>query len=272
MGATKLQILGVTKEFTDPALGTRFEVLQEVNLDIQAGEFLTIVGPSGCGKTTLLRILDGLVRPSRGRILLDGHEVTEPGFDRAFVFQRGGLFPWRTVLGNVAFGLETRGEPAAGRVRRAQELLRLVGLEGFAHYYPHQISGGMQQRVNLARALAVNPEVLLMDEPFAALDAQTREIMQRELLRIWRAERKTVVFVTHQIDEAIYLSDRVVVMSARPGRIKMLASVDLPRPRDIDLKRTSEFLKYAKEIWEVIKEEVEKTLSLEFGKEPGRGA
>ncbi len=264
MNRAKLEILGVAKDFADPADGRQVEVLREVSLDIQAGEFLTIVGPSGCGKTTLLRILAGLIRPSRGRVLLNGREVVEPGFERAFVFQRGALFPWRTVLGNVIFGLETRGESAEARRTRGRELLHLVGLEAFGHYYPFQISGGMQQRVNLARALAVNPDVLLMDEPFAALDAQTREVMQRELLRIWAAERKTVIFVTHQIDEAVYLSDRVVVLTARPGRIKLVGDVDLGRPRDIEIKRTPEFLKYEKEMWEVIRDEVEKTLSREF--------
>ncbi|HYY87699.1 MAG TPA: ABC transporter ATP-binding protein, partial [Chloroflexota bacterium] len=227
--------------------------------------------------TTLLRIVDGLMAPTQGTILVDGRPVTGPGPDRGFVFQQDALFPWRTVLANVIFGLEVQGRHKRESKERANRLLQLVGLAGFEHLFPHELSGGMRQRANLARALTIDPDVLLMDEPFASLDAQTREIMQAELLRIWRsggkaatgtdtmvspANRKTVLFVTHQIDEAVYLSDKVVVMTSRPGRVKAVLDVDIPRPRDLSVKRTPHFLDLVDEIWKMIEEEVKAALQI----------
>jgi ABC-type nitrate/sulfonate/bicarbonate transport system ATPase subunit len=205
--------------------------LYNISLAIKKNEFVSLLGPSGCGKTTLIRIIAGLIPADKGEIRVDGWTVTAPGQDRCMVFQQFGLLPWRTVVNNVEFGLEIDGMPRDERRATAQEYLELVGLKGFEEYYPHQISGGMQQRVGIARALSKKPEILLMDEPFGAVDAQTREQLQEELLKIWAQTETTVVFVTHSIDEAIYLSDRVVVMQARPGRIKEEVAVDLPRPR-----------------------------------------
>jgi NitT/TauT family transport system ATP-binding protein len=242
--------------------GQRFAALRDVSLEVQAGEFISLVGASGCGKTTLLRIVDGLVPPSRGEVLVNGKVVTKPGPDRGFVFQQDALFPWRTVLDNILFGLEVQGKVKRDARARADALIRLVGLGGFAQHFPHELSGGMRQRANLARALTIDPDILLMDEPFAALDAQTREIMQSELLRIWRNNRKTVMFVTHQIDEAVYLADRVVVMTSRPGQIKAVLDVDIPRPRDLSVKRTPEFLGLVDAIWKMIEEEVKAALRI----------
>jgi NitT/TauT family transport system ATP-binding protein len=205
--------------------------LHNISLVIQKNEFVSLLGPSGCGKTTLIRIIAGLLAADRGEILVNQRPVTAPGRDRCMVFQQFGLLPWRTVLSNVEFGLEIEGVAKEERAEIARKYLDLVGLTGFDDYYPHQISGGMQQRVGIARALSKKPDILLMDEPFGAVDAQTREQLQEELLKIWAQTDTTVVFVTHSIDEAIYLSDRVVVMQARPGRIKEELSVELPRPR-----------------------------------------
>ena len=205
--------------------------LYNISLAIKKNEFVSLLGPSGCGKTTLIRIIAGLIPSDKGEVRVDGRTVTAPGQDRCMVFQQFGLLPWRTVIHNVEFGLEIDGVPHHERRAAAQKYLELVGLKGFEDYYPHQISGGMQQRVGIARALSKKPEILLMDEPFGAVDAQTREQLQEELLKIWAQTETTVVFVTHSIDEAIYLSDRVVVMQARPGRIKEEVGVDLPRPR-----------------------------------------
>jgi NitT/TauT family transport system ATP-binding protein len=240
--------------------GQRFIALRDVSLDIGQGEFISLVGASGCGKTTLLRIVDGLVKPTVGQVCVDGRPVTRPGPDRGFVFQQDALFPWRTVLDNIIFGLEVQGKRKREALERADELVRLVGLTGFERHFPHELSGGMRQRANLARALTIDPEILLMDEPFAALDAQTRELMQAELLRVWRSNRKTVMFVTHQIDEAVYLSDRVVVMTSRPGQIKAVLEVDIPRPRDLAVKRTPRFLELVDAIWKMIEEEVKAAL------------
>jgi len=242
--------------------GRRFEALRDVSIDVEAGEFISIVGASGCGKTTLLRIADGLIKPTRGEISVDGRPVSGPGPDRGFVFQQDALFPWRTVLDNVIFGLEVQGRKKSESRARADGLVRLVGLSGFEHHFPHELSGGMRQRANLARALTIDPDVLLMDEPFAALDAQTREIMQAELLRIWRSNKKTVLFVTHQIDEAVFLADRVVVMTSRPGQVKAVLDVNIPRPRDLTIKRTPRFLEVVDEIWKMIEEEVKAALAI----------
>jgi NitT/TauT family transport system ATP-binding protein len=205
--------------------------LHNVSFSVRNKEFVCLLGPSGCGKTTLIRVVAGLIRPDRGEIRVDGKAVTAPGRDRCMVFQQFGLLPWRTVLGNVEFGLEIEGIARDERQKVAREYLALVGLAGFEDYYPHQISGGMQQRVGIARALSKQPDILLMDEPFGAVDAQTREQLQEELLKIWAKTNNTVIFVTHSIDESIYLSDRVIIMQSRPGRIKEEVKIDLPRPR-----------------------------------------
>jgi NitT/TauT family transport system ATP-binding protein len=240
-------------------LGKRFgtlDVLRGIDLEVAEGEFISIVGPSGCGKTTFLRIVAGLEQATTGTIALDGRVVTGPGSDRGFVFQNDSLLPWRSVLSNAMIGPEVNGKTDEAARARTMELLRLVGLAGFEKYYPRQLSGGMRQRVNLARALAVDPKILLMDEPFSALDAQTREIMQTELLRIWEQGRKTALFVTHQIDEAVYLSDRILVFARRPGRIQEIVPIDLPRPRPLSIKRTPEFIALVDHIWGLIEEDV----------------
>jgi len=241
------------------ALNKRFgelDVLRGITLEVERGEFIALVGPSGCGKTTFLRIVAGLEPATSGEVLLDGRAVRAPGGDRGFVFQSDNLLPWRTVLANALIGPEIAGQVGAVERQRTLDLLKLVGLDGFEDYYPRQLSGGMRQRVNLARALAINPEVLLMDEPFSALDAQTREIMQTELLRIWNQGRKTVLFVTHQIDEAVFLADRVLVFGRRPGRIVETIEVRMPRPRALSLKRTPDFVGYVDRIWRLIEDDV----------------
>jgi NitT/TauT family transport system ATP-binding protein len=216
--------------------------LYDISLSIRKNEFVSLLGPSGCGKTTLIRIIAGLLAADRGEVRVNQQGVMAPGRDRCMVFQQFGLLPWRTVLSNVEFGLEIEGMARDERRAVADKYLELVGLKGFENYYPHQISGGMQQRVGIARALSKKPEILLMDEPFGAVDAQTREQLQEELLKIWAQTETTVVFVTHSIDEAIYLSDRVVVMQARPGRIKGEVTIDLPRPRwEGDIKADPRF-------------------------------
>jgi NitT/TauT family transport system ATP-binding protein len=250
----KLEIADISMRFG------ALEALRGIDVAIGAGEFMAIVGPSGCGKTTLLRIVAGLERASGGAVRLDGRVVTAPGPDRGFVFQTDNLLPWRSVLANAMIGLEIAGESGAAVRQRILDLLRLVGLGGFEGYYPRQLSGGMRQRVNLARALAVDPEILLMDEPFSALDAQTREIMQTELLRIWDEGRKTVLFVTHQIDEAVYLADNVLVLARRPGRIQEIVPIGLPRPRPLAVKRTPEFVAYVDRIWRLIEEDVRESV------------
>jgi NitT/TauT family transport system ATP-binding protein len=232
------------------------KALQSFDLDVYEGEFLSIVGPSGCGKSTFLNVLLGLLRPESGDVRLRDQAITGPGTDRAMVFQEFGLLPWRTVQHNVELGLELKGVPADARRATSQRFIEMVGLAGFESHYPHELSGGMKQRVGLARALATDPDVLLMDEPFAALDAQTRDLMQVELLRIWQQARKTVLFVTHQIDEAIYLSDRVIVMTRRPGRTKRIFPIDLPRPRDYEMRVTPEFNDLKLEIWHALKDEI----------------
>jgi len=259
-GVAKLELRGVSMVYAQR--GRPFAAIRDVSLQVEAGQFISIVGASGCGKTTLLRIVDGLIRPTRGQVWVDGRAVDCPGPDRGFVFQQDALFPWRTLLDNVIFGLEIQGRSRQESRARAAGLLTLVGLDGFEHHFPHELSGGMRQRANLARALTIDPDVLLMDEPFAALDAQTREIMQSELLRIWRSNRKTVLFVTHQIDEAVYLADRVVVMTSRPGQVKAVLDIDIPRPRDLSVKRTPAFLELVDEIWKMIEEEVKSALRI----------
>jgi len=230
-----------------------------VDLDVFEGEFLCIVGPSGCGKTTLLRILAGLERPTEGEALVRGRPIEGPGPDRVMVFQDHVLFPWRTVLGNVLFGLELKGVPRREAVEEAMKYIKLVGLEGFEGAYPHELSAGMRQRAALARALACDPDVLLMDEPLSALDAQTRNYMQGELLRIWMETKKTMVMVTHSVEEAVYLGDRVVVLTARPARVKSVVEVELERPRN---RFAPKFIDLRAKILEMLREEVAKTLSM----------
>ncbi|SEO86116.1 NitT/TauT family transport system ATP-binding protein [Halogranum amylolyticum] len=228
-----------TRKVDVDGLGKRYEserqtvqALADVNFDVGDGEFVCIVGPSGCGKTTLFRLIAGLEMPTSGAVRLDGTPVEGPGTDRGMVFQEYGLFPWRTVRENVAFGLEEQGVEKTERKRRIREMLDLVGLSDFADAYPKELSGGMKQRVGIARALAVDPELLLMDEPFGAVDAQTRDMLHAELLSIWSETQKTVLFVTHDVEEAVTLSDRVVVMAADPGRVREVVNVDLARPRE----------------------------------------
>jgi len=227
--------------------------LEDFNLEVEKHEFLCILGPSGCGKTTFIRVLAGLTRPTCGQVTINGKKVTGPGSDRALVFQENVLLPWRNALNNVKFGLEIRDSSKQSK-KRALELIELVGLKGFEYHYPDELSGGMRQRVGLARALAVDPEILLMDEPFGALDAQTRAILQDELLKIWEIQRKTVIFSTHNIEEALYLSDRIAVMTSRPGRIKKILNVDLSRPREYAQKMTPKFIKLRRHVWELVKE------------------
>jgi NitT/TauT family transport system ATP-binding protein len=243
---------------------TEVRAVADISLSIREGEFVSIVGASGCGKTTLLRMLDGLIRPTSGSIVIDGRPVTGPGTSSvAFVFQQDRLLPWRGVERNTLLGPEIKHRETPAVRTLASSLIGLVGLAGFSKHYPHELSGGMRQRVNLARALAIEPDVLLMDEPFASLDAQTREIMQTELLRIWRETKKTVLFVTHQIDEAVFLSDRVFVLTVRPGRVKEEIAIDLPRPRDLEIKRSVEFARYTDRIWKLIEQEVREGIGLE---------
>jgi NitT/TauT family transport system ATP-binding protein len=258
--AAKLEAQGICKTFVQETNGSHreTEVLRSIDLRVDGGEFVSFLGASGCGKTTFLRMVDGLVPPSAGTILLNGKPVTTPGPDRAFVFQDDSLLPWRTVEGNVMLGLEAQGVGRSQALAIAHEQIALVGLQDFRTFYPHELSGGMRQRVNLARALAIDPEVLLMDEPFASLDSQTREVMQSELLRIWNAKRKTVLFVTHQIEEAVYLSNRIVVLSSRPGQVKEVVEVELPRPRVISVKRTAPFTALVEHIWGLIEKDVKR--------------
>jgi NitT/TauT family transport system ATP-binding protein len=249
-----LSLDGVSKSFWRGTTPT--EALRDVSFDIRPGEFVSILGASGCGKTTLLRIMDGLADADAGTVRLGEKVVKGPIEGLAVVFQQDSLLPWRTVLANTAIGPEMRREKKSVYLERAREYLNLVGLNGFENHYPHQLSGGMRQRVNLARALTSAPSVMLMDEPFAALDAQTREVMQAELMRIWRETGKTIVFVTHQIDEAVFLSDRVIVLTARPGQVRAEVEINLPRPRDLAVKRLPEFAEHNYEIWRMIEEEV----------------
>lgn len=233
-------------------------VLDGVDLTIRKGEFITLVGPSGSGKSVLLDIIGGLTQATRGAVEIDGKVITKPDPKTGYVFQQYALFPWRTALANIEYALEVRGVTKRERTGKARYFLSLFGLSGFEDRFPNQLSGGMQQRVAIARALAADPEVLLMDEPFAALDAQTREILQSELLRIWEKINTTVVFVTHSIDEAIYLADRIVVMTARPGRVKEIIDIDLPRPRDGDIRSSTEFNGHRGRVWEALRDEVNK--------------
>jgi NitT/TauT family transport system ATP-binding protein len=259
--SAKLEAKDVRLDYFQPRTNTRLTALDGVNLTVSDGEFVSIVGPSGCGKTTFLSVVDGLIPATSGRILVDGEVVSKPGPDRAVVFQDASLLPWRTVLANIRYGLECQGVNAREAKDRADHFVGMVGLTGFEHHYPYELSGGMQQRVNLARALVMDPKILLMDEPFASLDAQTRELMQEELLQIWVKANKTVLFVTHQIDEAIYLSDRVVVFSGRPGKVKTDIAVEIERPRKLGVKREPRFHAIEDRIWGLIEEDVKGKLA-----------
>jgi NitT/TauT family transport system ATP-binding protein len=253
----QLEIVGLRHEFRRDDKVTL--AIDGIDLSVEAGEFLTLVGPSGCGKSTLLHLIAGFDKPTTGRLCLDGASIRGPGPDRGMLFQDLALFPWRSVMGNVTWGLEAKGVRRAKRQAVANRYIEMVGLSGFQNAYPSELSGGMKQRVALARVLAFEPRILLMDEPFAALDAQTRELMQDELTRIWQSPdgtRKTVLFVTHDIDEAIYLADRVLLMTARPGRIKLTQSIDLPRPRFADVRLSPEYTAYRNMIWDLLRAEV----------------
>jgi ABC-type nitrate/sulfonate/bicarbonate transport system ATPase subunit len=230
-----VEVRGVNKSFPRHG-GGELRVLNDVSFSLDAGTFMCLVGPSGCGKSTLLRIIDGLIPPDSGEVVIGGEKVRQPSLDRGFVFQQFNLLPWRTVLGNVEFGLENLGVKKQERRRRAHEVIKLVDLEGFETYYPSQLSGGMQQRVGLARAIAVEPTILLIDEPFGSVDDQTRMLLQDELLKIWEQAQKTVIFVTHDIEEALYLGDKIVVMRARPSRITRILEVPFGRPRTDEIR------------------------------------
>jgi len=262
----KIQFQNVTKTFAvkGPAgarAPARFTAVQDLDLGVREGELLVLVGPSGCGKSTLIDLLGGLSLPTSGRVLLDDKPITGPALDRGVVFQSYALFPWRTALGNVEFGLEAKGVASGERREIARSHLDLVGLSGFEERYPHELSGGMKQRVAIARSLAYDPEVLMMDEPFGALDAQTRESLQEELLRIWERSRKTILFITHGIDEAVYLGQRVAVMTSRPGRIKRIIEIpaELRRRRGEDIRSAPEFGELHHEIWTLLRDEVQRT-------------
>lgn len=254
--AVGIQVHSVTKRFlrrggTGDSLST-VRALEDVSFEVHEGEFLSIVGPSGCGKSTLLRMMAGLLRPDEGRILVGSKEVTGPGPERGMVFQDHALLPWADVVANIAFGLKMRGVPKEKREARARELVNVVGLDGFEHSLPRQLSGGMRQRVSLARALAVDPQVLLMDEPLGSLDEISRRGMQAELLRIWEQDRKTAVLVTHSVEEAVFLSDRIVVMGTKPGRIIGVLEVDLPRPRPRNIDENPEFARLRAAVWDAL--------------------
>ncbi|MGH9384160.1 MAG: ABC transporter ATP-binding protein [Vicinamibacterales bacterium] len=244
-----INVQGVRKLFGGNGTSPATLALDRLDFTVAAHEFVCLVGPSGCGKTTVLKVLAGLVTPDAGEVTINGIRVTAPGADRAMVFQQPALLPWANVLTAVAFGLQLRGMPKAERDTIARDLIRTVGLSGFEQHYPRQLSGGMQQRVGLARALAVNPDILLMDEPFAATDAQTRRSLQEELLRLHATLRKTVVFVTHDIDEAVRLGDRVLLMSPRPGRIRETVVVSAPRPRSTALDSDAESARLKAYLW-----------------------
>ena len=251
---SSLEAIEVCKRFDRE--GQQVLAIDRFSLSVAEGEFVTIVGPSGCGKSTFLHMVGGFEPITEGSILLAGERVREPGPDRGMLFQDYALFPWLSVLGNVAWALESRGHAKAKRLELANHYLERVGLSAFRNAYPAELSGGMQQRVALARTLALEPRMLLMDEPFGALDAQTRELMQEELTAIWQRDRRTVLFVTHDIDEAVYLSDRVIVFTARPGRLKADLPIHLPRPREPELRKSAAYAALRNQIWDLLRDEV----------------
>jgi NitT/TauT family transport system ATP-binding protein len=263
-GGAKLRVRNVSVVFRSRR-GGEVLAIDRLSLDVAPREIVSIVGPSGCGKSTLLRLIAGLVHPTSGEIWLDGREVTEPGADRGMVFQSYTLFPWLSVQGNVEFGPRLRGVPEAERRETARRFIQMVGLAGFEHAYPKELSGGMMQRVAIARALANDPEVLLMDEPFGALDAQTRAFMGELLLDIWQKTPKTILFVTHDIDEALFLGDRVFVMTARPGRFREVVALTLPRPRTLEITTSEEFVGAKRRVLGMIREETARTMGAPVG-------
>jgi NitT/TauT family transport system ATP-binding protein len=252
-GRIALEASGVRKSYTKD--GRTLAVVDVERFTVRDGEFVTVIGPSGCGKSTLLHIMGGFIKAEAGEIRVRGRQVNGPGPDRGMMFQEFALFPWKTVAGNVAWGLEAQGFKKEEIADTVRAYLEMIGLTEFRNHYPAELSGGMKQRVALARVLAFNPEVLLMDEPFGALDAQTRETMQEELTRLWERTGKTIVFVTHDIDEAVYLGDRVVVLTARPGRIREEVKIDLPRPRSLEIKKSLQCHEYRNYIWDLIRSE-----------------
>ena len=252
-GQIALEAIGVRKVYRKD--GREMPVLDVASFAAREGEFITIIGPSGCGKSTLLHIMGGFIPAEAGTIKVYGSPVNGPGPDRGMMFQEFALFPWKTVAGNVAWGLEAQGFEKSKIEETVRRYLEIMGLAEFRNHYPAEISGGMKQRAALARVLAFDPKVLLMDEPFGALDAQTRETMQEEVTRIWERTRKTIVFVTHDIEEAVYLGDRVVVLSARPGRIREEVPIDLPRPRTLEIKKSIQCHEYRNQIWDLIRSE-----------------
>lgn len=247
-----LEVHHVTISYQMKRMQTPFVAVRAVDFHVQPGEIVAIIGPSGCGKTSLLNAVAGIVPVQRGQLLLQGRKIAGPGRGCAMVFQTPALLPWRTVARNVAYGLELQGVPAREARQQAQDYIDLTGLQGFEESYPHELSGGMQQRANLARALAVRPQVLLFDEPLAALDAQTREVMQVELQRIWLHDRTTTLYVTHQISEAVFLADRVVVLSRSPGTVKSILTIDLPRPRTLYRQRPPAFVQLEDQLWDLM--------------------
>lgn len=254
---SQISVRHLTKIFDGPTPSARVVALDNVSCEIPAGEFLCIIGPSGCGKSTLLHAIAGFVQGSSGEALQDGNKILHPGPDRIVMFQEYGLFPWLTVAENVEFGLLAKGVPAAERKETVRHYLQLVKLEGFEQRLPHQLSGGMKQRVSIARALAPDPAVILMDEPFAALDSLTRDVLQEEILRIWEKTGKTFVLITHNIEEAVFLGDRVIVMTARPGRIKAQIEVDIPRPRDPSIRNSHpRFLEIREQLFQLLRTEI----------------
>jgi NitT/TauT family transport system ATP-binding protein len=253
VSSVALEASGVRKLYSKN--GQQLEVLDVERFTVREGEFITVIGPSGCGKSTFLHIIGGFIKAEGGSIRVYGQEVSAPGPDRGMMFQEFALFPWKTVAGNIAWGLEAQGVPKAEIDAIVQKYLEMMGLADFRNHYPAELSGGMKQRVALARVLAFDPKVLLMDEPFGALDAQTREVMQEELTRLWERTGKTIVFVTHDIEEAVYLGDRVVVLTARPARIREEIPIALPRPRDLTIKKSAQCHEYRNYIWDLIRSE-----------------
>ncbi|HYC38663.1 MAG TPA: ABC transporter ATP-binding protein [Usitatibacter sp.] len=262
MARSKVAVRGLTKVFAEPGSGKQTEALRDVSITIEAHEIVCLLGPSGCGKSTVLRVVAGFEQASGGEVLLDGRPIVGPGPDRGVVFQEQALFPWRSIYENIVYGPKIRGRPRAEYEELAERYIGIVGLRGFENHYPHELSGGMKQRVAIARVLMNAPEVLLMDEPFGALDAQTRATMHEWLLDLWQTSPRAALFITHDVDEAILLADRVYVMTARPGRIKLELAVDIPRPRALDVLTSDRFMALKREVLECIRTEARAALEL----------
>jgi NitT/TauT family transport system ATP-binding protein len=260
----QIEARNISKEYFMRRTGEQVLALKDISFSFPAGKFVCIVGPSGCGKTTLLNIIAGLLKPSQGEILQNGIPIVGPAKERAMVFQSAALLPWRTVMRNVTYGLEIQGRSVRDAKKTAQELINLVDLRGFEESYPRELSGGMQQRVNLARALAINPQLLLMDEPFASLDTQTREFMQLEIERIWSKTGQTTFFVTHSIDEAIFLADEIILLTARPGQIRASVPVDLARPRSPATKKSADYHRLQDSLHDLIDQEFTQAIQLDL--------